>query len=648
MQPRELENNNERLSPSLLVENPRVRSASFARQLEPGSFEAAVGPALKEETGFHSYAAYREKNDFGYRECLEKPHRLRNDSRTREPQCTIIDLKMEKLLPTKVTLRCAASSATQTLTALREPPEDVDVQIVLLSIPDQYGLGLASGFASLLGLGLNLAPRFFDALQAQLERHANFEVSNNARFRCNYVLASGTVVAVAPHFALAKPESPPTVLIAGPPHIHEMVDLGALNDILYDGQPIQPLVDEDALSGRNDFDSEGARYYARLLAIFMKRNQDCTHDCKDLLLGSLLPLLQLDILRIRRFCCLVRDYFVKLKSPVYKNDGYQIEEDFAPNPCEEEAPDKLYRYRTILRSTIEQLQDEAESLEGFICSRIGERMNESSAYLRIQNDREWVLKEACRVEAEIRDYLQVQVGHLALLESRKSIELSNHQIQESKRGKPLVLQHLSLKAKSVQSKYVRSEKLDTDAADKGLVTILALIYVPLNLATSVFGMNLQQLNESGRNIGSFIATAVIALILTGISWWLMEQLNSFLAWRRRGSGDQRCRERPDYVITVRLAMLGWLVCSGHWSWMRKSGAGWHILNNSNSGFRNKHMYSVWVKASKGLTAGDFVSKFANEDVDRLTESFLISPFDPKGGQWSNEKASKSARTGSSV
>ena len=34
-----------------------------------------------------------------------------------------------------------------------------------------------------------------------------------------------------------------------------------------------------------------------------------------------------------------------------------------------------------------------------------------------------MLKETGRLEAEIRD-LQVQAGHLALLESRKSIELS--------------------------------------------------------------------------------------------------------------------------------------------------------------------------------------------------------------------------------
>ena len=70
----------------------------------------------------------------------------------------------------------------------------------------------------------------------------------------------------------------------------------------------------------------------------------------------------------------------------------------------------------------------------FVSSQLGEHLTKSSAFSEIENNRHWVLKEACRLETEIRDYLQVQAGHLALLESRKSTELSNYQIQESKRG----------------------------------------------------------------------------------------------------------------------------------------------------------------------------------------------------------------------
>lgn len=437
MEPRQSQTNGERISSPPSEEKTRLQLEGLAGDSESRQYEATVPPALKAETGFSSYAACLEKNDFGYRELLAGSTGLRNNRENAKPQCAIIDLSMEETLPAKVSLRSTALSATQTLIALRKPPVGVRVQVVVLSVPDKYSLGLASEFASLLGLGLELGPRFFDAVHAQLDRHAKFEVPNNARFRSKYLLASGTVVAIARHFALANLDSPPVVLITGPPKIYDLIDEGALADILYDGQPKQNLVHGDFRLGGNNLDSEGARYYARLLSVFTKQTQDHTHTCNDLLLGCLLPLLQLDILRIRSFCFLVREYFVKLKPPEYNNDGQSITEDSAPCLRDDEAPDKLYRYRTILRSVIEQFEDEAEPLTDFISSQIEEKLTRSLAYERIEKARSRALKEACRLEAEIRDYLQVQAGHLSLLESRKSIELSNYQIQEGKRGQVL-------------------------------------------------------------------------------------------------------------------------------------------------------------------------------------------------------------------
>ena len=158
-------------------------------------------------------------------------------------------------------------------------------------------------------------------------------------------------------------------------------------------------------------------------------------------------------------------------------------------------------------------------------------------------------------------------------------------------------------------------------------------------------MNLQQLNGSGRGIGDFIGTAAIALALTGGLWWFMEQLTYLLAWRKRGVEAQPRRERhPDYAISVRLAMITWLVCNGHWSWMRKSGAGWHILVNSDSGFCYKYGYTAWIAASRNLTAGDYVSKFANQDPNRLNDEFAVKPFDISAGQWPDHKIDTGTNT----
>lgn len=437
MQSRQPQTSDDRISLSPPLESANIRTARLA---ESSRYEATVAPALKAETGFsdfHSYRAY-----LANRNCFKEPEGLRNYSMKAVPQCAIIDLSMEKLLPAKVSLRGVALSATQTFTALREPPSGVSVQVVVLSIPETYGLGLASKFASVLGLGLKLTPRFFDAVHAQLEMHAKPEVTRNARFRCKYLLVSGAVVAIARHSALAKPDSPPIVLIAGPRRIHAFVDTSAFYDNLYEGRPFPDWALQDLSSGRgdldnDDLDSEGARHSAQLLCALMEQNQDCAHSCNDVLLGSLLPLLQLDIFRLRDLCLRVRAYFAKVKSPVYVKNDFEITEDHAPSPKTDEAPDNLYRWRAELRSIVDQFEDEAEPLTEFVRSQIGEEMTRSSVYFRIQRERDSVLKEARRLEAEIRDYLQVQAGQLSLLESRKSIELSSYQISEGRRGQPL-------------------------------------------------------------------------------------------------------------------------------------------------------------------------------------------------------------------
>ena len=162
-------------------------------------------------------------------------------------------------------------------------------------------------------------------------------------------------------------------------------------------------------------------------------------------------------------------------------------------------------------------------------------------------------------------------------------------------------------------------------------------------------MNLQQLNGSGKNLGDFIGTAAISLFLTGGLWWFMEQFNYLLAWRKRGAEAQsHPRLHPDFAISVRLFMVAWLLCNGHGSWMRETGAGWHILINSGSGFQHIYRYTAWVAASKDLTAGDYVSKFANQDPNSLIEEYAINPFDIRAGHWLDPKTDTGIKTKSSA
>ena len=65
MQPRQPPISGERSPPPSPVEKARVHLETPERESESRQYEATVFPTLEAETGFFSYAAYMEKNDFG-------------------------------------------------------------------------------------------------------------------------------------------------------------------------------------------------------------------------------------------------------------------------------------------------------------------------------------------------------------------------------------------------------------------------------------------------------------------------------------------------------------------------------------------------------------------------------------------------------
>lgn len=117
-----------------------------------------------------------------------------------------------------------------------------------------------------------------------------------------------------------------------------------------------------------------------------------------------------------------------------------------------------------------------------------------------------------------------------------------------------------------------------------LVTILAFVYVPLNLATSIFGMNIKQLNHSGQSLWVFFVTAVVALLVTGGSWACSKSGYKAMAWYKERAAVSRAYakkgEKQEYGLLLRMAMLVWLVRNGHTAWMWKSGAWLAIPMNS--------------------------------------------------------------------
>ena len=67
----------------------------------------------------------------------------------------------------------------------------------------------------------------------------------------------------------------------------------------------------------------------------------------------------------------------------------------------------------------------------------------------------------------------------------------------------------------------------------------------------------------------FFSSAAVAV--TVLSWSLIEQIDSYLVWRRKLYDSRTNRDpRPNYSVAVRLGMLAWLARNGHWSWMCKT------------------------------------------------------------------------------
>ena len=50
------------------------------------------------------------------------------------------------------------------------------------------------------------------------------------------------------------------------------------------------------------------------------------------------------------------------------------------------------------------------------------------------------------------------------------------------------------------------------------MTILAFIFLPVSLASSIFGMNVQQINSTRSSIRAFVVNAIILLVLASGLW----------------------------------------------------------------------------------------------------------------------------------
>ena len=237
----------------------------------------------------------------------------------------------------------------------------------------------------------------------------------------------GAVATVVRHYPIDKPAAPLIILIAGDLHFTEGFKYIADQNI---SKPLPFTLPKDPIEKDSSYSpfvpGPWLNIYKEIFSMLAENNPDNTRCTAAIIARVLMSLLHMNCLQTRMQCSQLRRTFLELQTPMDTND--------VDNQLVNQTSSKLHHERFWLRRSVENSEDEMRHFERYFSAEDANYLPNSSAYLRIKQETDQIHNEARRLDAEVRDYLQLEVGNLSLEESRKSIELSNHQIQEGKRG----------------------------------------------------------------------------------------------------------------------------------------------------------------------------------------------------------------------
>ncbi|KAL6713699.1 hypothetical protein ACLMJK_009164 [Lecanora helva] len=288
--------------------------------------------------------------------------------------------------------------------ALCNSPDKLCARILVWSERRKAFGPRTQSITEVLGLGLRLDPKTFDSDLRY------FDSSSASTLRFESIDAT---VSTARNYALAESDHVPFLMIVAEPGLRAFSDLFS---------PSLARVMDDSV----DFTGT----YRSLLVEFLRKRPISDDTSNELIVLGLLPLVRLDIARMQQALALVmfhcddRDLFSMWEYPHVHLKSQK----------EEEAPEYLYTLRSSLRAHSEHFSRNTERIRSFANSQSRSPVLQSPVCNRMIEERHFLAQTAKELDAEIRDYLQTQASRLAILESRKSIELSNTQILEAKRG----------------------------------------------------------------------------------------------------------------------------------------------------------------------------------------------------------------------
>lgn len=352
--------------------------------------------------------------------------------------CFMIDLFKSTDLAVNLRQRWVGSSGTEILEALQNPPRDACVQVFIWHI--MRDIGISPPLVDAFGLGLGISPQFFKALYLllkgkPLEQDLTKHEIELRPLRSDFVVIGNAVITIS-RYQPSETNSVPVVLIAGNwiPDERRWSVSDCVDQDLRETPALQPPVGENLhrgmlslalqahIAGRisqrvYDDIKDGCWGYSyfELLKVLLKRDDIRGKSGDTLSFVVLLPLMQLDVLWIRRSCRLLR--------LILPNAGSERGVDIA----------RIHADRRSLRRSVENVEDSLDHLTMHSTWPNLKAWLREPVYQDVEQQMRQCFRQARRLEAEARDYLQLEAGLLALRESQTSIELSNQQIQEGKR-----------------------------------------------------------------------------------------------------------------------------------------------------------------------------------------------------------------------
>lgn len=394
---------------------------------------------VKTETGFSDYLSYLEASDATgpqFERLRKELTSYRSFSEFGEISVldilndgsTSVSLGLGRVPP----LDSNGDPGTQLLQALRSSPENVTARIVPWLIP--WGLGLENPrIIDAVGLGLKIDPLFFDVLVSIMRPTCN----KRRLIGSDYVKIGDSVVTVARDYRL-EAGAPPVLLVAGSSLGNsDPLDFEVSDWRKYNSDMVEKVVEGGIGGGislrRSTIDQRSPNYrtsnlYLKLLGKYVYQGQSFGAEDNTLLLTAILPLLHLEILRLRVQSGTIESAFLDVQYRLGKPTLY-------PNERKTQYYQDLDEQRFWLRRRLERLEESKRGFTKYVHLQQATKWLEVETWQKLDDDIKEAIIEARAREAEARDYMQLQIGNLSISESRKSIQLSNQQIDEAKRGK---------------------------------------------------------------------------------------------------------------------------------------------------------------------------------------------------------------------